>query len=79
MPEMDGYEATRKIREKERASLVLQQRIPIVALTAHALQEDETRCLQAGMDDYLTKPILRDRLSKTLDFWIQQSRRQNQS
>jgi two-component system sensor histidine kinase/response regulator len=54
MPEMDGFEATRLIREKERASGT---HIPIIALTAHAMQGDEERCLASGMDGYVTKPI----------------------
>lgn len=52
MPEMDGLEATRRIRGQE-----IGPRVPIVAMTAHALQEDERRCLDAGMDAYLSKPI----------------------
>jgi signal transduction histidine kinase/CheY-like chemotaxis protein/HPt (histidine-containing phosphotransfer) domain-containing protein len=55
MPEMDGFEATRKIREKESHDAA--PRIPIVALTANALQEDRGKCLNAGMDDYMTKPL----------------------
>ncbi|HZD53010.1 MAG TPA: response regulator, partial [Woeseiaceae bacterium] len=64
MPELDGYEATREIRRIEAAG---QGRIPIVALTAHAIQGTELECREAGMDDYLTKPLDRDRLADTLD------------
>jgi len=57
MPEMDGFEATREIRKLEQVS---GKRTPIIALTAHALKEDYERCLSAGMDAYITKPIRPD-------------------
>ena len=58
MPEMDGYEATRVIREREQLEHVpAGQRLPIVALTANALATDRDRCLAAGMDEYLAKPL----------------------
>ena len=55
MPEMDGLEATRQIRNP--ASAVLNHRVPIIAMTAHAFQTDREKCLKAGMDGYITKPI----------------------
>jgi CheY-like chemotaxis protein len=68
MPEMDGYEATRAIRaaEREHAS---GRRVPIVALTANALQGDREHCLAAGMDDYLAKPITKDAFVISLRRW----------
>ena len=54
MPVMDGYQATRAIRALERPDAA---RIPIIALTADAFEEDRKRCLEAGMDDFLAKPV----------------------
>lgn len=54
MPEMDGFEATAEIRKRQNSG---GRRTPIIALTAHALKEDQDRCLSAGMDAYVTKPI----------------------
>ncbi len=67
MPTMDGLAAAREIRRVEASSLG--PRTPIVALTAHAMDGDAQRCLDAGMDAYLTKPIVRKILKETLDRW----------
>lgn len=68
MPEMEGYEATRRIREMERAKGTPDfRRIRIVALTASAMQGDRERCIAAGMDDYLSKPLRIDKLREILD------------
>jgi len=64
MPEMDGLEATAAIREKEKDNGA---RLPVVALTAHAMKGDRERCLAAGMDGYLSKPIRSQELDKVLD------------
>ena len=66
MPEMDGYEATRMIRSKG----VDYKQIPIIALTANAVGGDREKCLAAGMNDYLSKPLRHDELVTVLDKWI---------
>jgi CheY-like chemotaxis protein len=68
MPVMDGFATTREIRERERAALA--PRTPIVAVTAHALSGDASRCLQAGMDAYLSKPYTRDQLREAIAPWL---------
>ncbi len=93
MPEMDGYEATRKIREAEHEKCQALEvshegekppsphplpltpheslfHIPIIAMTANAMKGDREKCLEAGMDDYLTKPIQREELVRALEKWL---------
>jgi CheY-like chemotaxis protein len=70
MPVMDGFEATRAIRRAESGQ---GRRVPIVAMTAHAMASDREACLAAGMDDYLAKPIRADLLRETLERWTASS------
>ena len=69
MPEMNGLEATKAIREMEKETGV---HTPIIGATAHALKGDMERCLEAGMDDYISKPVSPDALKVKLDKWISQ-------
>jgi signal transduction histidine kinase/CheY-like chemotaxis protein/ligand-binding sensor domain-containing protein len=65
MPEMDGFAATQEIRRMQHA-----EHTPIIALTANAFQEERDRCLAAGMDDYLSKPVRREALAEKLSLWL---------
>ena len=69
MPEVDGYQATRLIRERKSTSL-WEPYLPIVAMTANVAPGDRERCIEAGMDDYLTKPVRMAVLARTLEAWI---------
>ena len=71
MPEMDGFEATKKIRESEQHSD--SKRIPIIALTANAMTQDREECLNAGMDDHLSKPYGRLQMRDMLNRWMPQA------
>ena len=72
MPIMNGYESTKAIRLLE-----TDERTPIIALTAGALKGDDIKCFEAGMDDYLTKPIVKNTLEKTINKWLHYSFKPN--
>ncbi len=67
MPEMDGYEAMRRLRADERW-----RKLPVIALTAKAMKEDRNKCLEAGANDYIAKPINMDKLQSLMRVWLQQ-------
>lgn len=69
MPVMDGYDAAREIRRLEAGA----SQTPIIAVTANASAQDRTRCLDAGMDDYLVKPLSREQLAESLNRWVPHS------
>jgi CheY-like chemotaxis protein len=66
MPNLDGYSTTGRIRERESGG----ERLPVIAMTAHAMNGDRERCLEAGMDDYLAKPLRPDALDEVLERWL---------
>jgi len=68
MPEMDGLEATRQIRNPR--SAIPNRSIPIIAMTAHAMQGDKEKCLEAGMDDYVVKPVSPRALAEAMEKWL---------
>jgi CheY-like chemotaxis protein len=64
MPQMDGMKATKALRDKGFNT------VPIVAMTAHAMKGDRERCLEAGMDDYIPKPVKREFVFEVLEKWV---------
>jgi len=78
MPEMDGYEATKAIRNWERARKAQGDLLlPIIAMTAHAMKGDREKCIEAGMNDYIAKPIDTDCLFSTLSRWLKHENRKS--
>ena len=67
MPEMDGYEAMQKIRAQSRF-----RKLPIIALTAKAMKGDRAKCIEAGANDYLSKPVDTDKLISLMRVWLYQ-------
>jgi two-component system sensor histidine kinase/response regulator len=68
MPEMDGFDATAQIRNP--ASIVMNHRVPVIAMTAHAMKGDREKCLEAGMDDYISKPVRPQELLDVVEKWV---------
>ena len=77
MPVMNGLEATGAIRaiEEDEATIEAATRTPIIGVTAHALKGDRERCIEAGMDDYLTKPVSPKSLIDKINRWLRENQR----
>ncbi|MEK8020146.1 MAG: response regulator, partial [Candidatus Parabeggiatoa sp.] len=67
MPKLDGYDTMRKIREQKRF-----RKLPIIALTAKAMKGDKAKCIEAGANDYLSKPVDTDKLLSLMRVWLYQ-------
>ena len=72
MPQMDGYEAIRRIRAMDQY-----KKLPIIALTAKAMQGDRAKCIEAGASDYLAKPVESDKLLSLLRVWLYECHNQS--
>ncbi|QMS91428.1 response regulator [Nostoc edaphicum CCNP1411] len=69
MPILDGLETTKEIHRWQKGDFALRRRPVVIAMTANAMKEDEQMCLNAGMDDYLSKPVFKEKLAATLEHW----------
>jgi signal transduction histidine kinase/HPt (histidine-containing phosphotransfer) domain-containing protein len=82
MPEMDGLDATQAIRTFESSFLAMtdqtRSKLPIIAMTANAMDGDKEKCIVAGMDDYIAKPLALDLLIQKIDYWVSSKRKKNQ-
>jgi two-component system, sensor histidine kinase and response regulator len=72
MPEMDGFDATAQIRNP--ASKVMNHRVPVIAMTAHAMKGDREKCLESGMDDYISKPVKPQELLDVVEKWVRKAK-----
>jgi CheY-like chemotaxis protein len=66
MPVMDGFEATKRIRDVEKN---MGKKTPVIAMTAFAMKSDKDKCIEAGMDDYISKPVDMNKLKEALEKW----------
>jgi hypothetical protein len=69
MPVLDGFETTKEIHRRQESSFVSGRRPVVIAMTANAMKEDQQMCLDAGMDDYLSKPVIKEKLAAALERW----------
>ena len=75
MPEMNGYEATIEIRKREQGG---DRHTPIIGVTAHAVKGDREKCLDAGMDDYLSKPVSPDAFDAKIHKWLKDEKQSSE-
>ena len=70
MPEMDGYETTKNIRKGKADNYISHSKLPIIAMTANAMKGDKEKCISAGMDDYISKPVDPNKIQAKLNQWL---------